>query len=294
MDNGTLLEGNGVQLHAESFGNPGDPPLLLIGNSMLEWDRELCVLLAAGDRLVIRYDLRDTGQSTTVDPDAPDYTLRDLAADADALVDGLGLPDAHVAGRGPGGWIAQLLALDHPDRVRTLTLVGTRPTSPGKADDDLPDHAPELMAALFSRPQPDWADRAAVVETMLAGARASAGSGGFDEQAARERFGAVFDRTAAALPEGVDLGAAQRASQQGMQFAAMNSGGRWRNRLGQITAPTLVVHGEDDPFFPIGNGEALAREIPGARLLRLPGVGQELPPRAWDAFTTALLDHTAS
>lgn len=293
MNNGALLQTNGVKLHAESFGDPDDPPLLLIGNSMLEWDRELCALLAAGHRLVIRYDLRDTGRSTTVDPDAPAYNLRDLAADAAGLVGTLGLPDAHVAGRGPGGWIAQLLALDHPQRVRTLTLVGTRPTSPGKADDDLPDHAPELMHALFSGPEPDWTDRSAVQDAMVTGGRSFAGTGGYDEEAARARAGTVFDRTAAALPSGVDLGAAQRANQQSTQFAAMDSGGRWRERLGEITAPTLVVHGEDDDFFPIGNAEALAAEIPPATLLRLPGVGQELPPRVWDEFAGALLAHTA-
>ena len=119
-----------------------------------------------------------------------------------------------------------------------------------------------------------------------------AGSGGLDEEAARAHSGAVFDRTAEALPAGVDLGAAQRANQMGFQFAAMKRR-RWRGRLGRITAPTLVVHGEDDPFFPIGNGEALAAEIPGATLLRLPGVGQELPPRVWDEFAGAVLAHTA-
>jgi len=288
-----LTQANGVELCTEAFGDAGDP-LLLIGNSMLEWDAELCERLAGAGRHVIRYDLRDTGCSTIVNPDKPAYSLRDLAADAAALVAALGLADAHVVGRGPGGWIAQLLALDHPGTVRTLTLVGTRPTSPGKPDKDLPDHEPELMATLFGGPKPDWSDRNSVVENMVAAGRAYAGSGGFDEQAAREHFEAVFDRTAAALADGVDLGAAQRASQQGIQFAFMKSGGRWRKRLGKITAPTLVVHGEDDPFFPIGNGEALANEIPGARLLRLPGVGQELPPRAWDAFADALLVHTAS
>ncbi len=287
-----MLDVGGIRLCTETFGDRGDAPLLLIGNSMLEWDAALCGQLAAAGRFVLRYDLRDTGWSTIVNPDSPAYTLRDLAADAATLLDALGLESAHVAGRGPGGWIAQLLALDHPVRVRTLTLVGTRPTSPGKADEDLPDHDPELMAALFAGPKPDWADRSSVVEKMVAAGRAFAGSGGFDEQAAREHAEAKFDRTAATLPDGIDPGAAQRAGQQGMQFAAMG-GSRWRGRLGRISAPTLVVHGEDDPFFPIGNGEALAEEIPDARLLRLPGVGQELPPRVWDAFADAVVLHTA-
>jgi len=288
-----MVQANGVRLYAESFGEPDDPALLLIGNSMLEWDAQLCERLAAGGRRVVRYDLRDTGRSATVDPAKPAYTFRDLAADAAALLDALGLESAHLAGRGPGGWIAQLLALDHPGRVRTLTLVGTRPTSPGKADPDLPDHDPEMMTALFSGPQPDWTDRASVADAAVGAGRAYAGSGGFDEQAARRQAEAAFDRTASALPDGVDLGAAQRACLRGFQFAAMKSGGRWRERLGEIAVPTLVVHGQDDPFFPIGNGEALANEIPGARLLRLPGVGQELPPRVWDEFAEALLAHTA-
>ena len=280
-----MVHANGVELCMESFGQPDDPPLLLIGNSLLEWDAGLCERLAAGGRRVVRYDLRDTGRSTTVDPAKPAYTLRDLAADAAALLEALGLKRAHVAGRGPGGWIAQLLALDHPERVRSLTLIGTRPTAPGRADADLPDHDAAVMAELFGGPKPDWTDRDQAVDAMARRAELLSGGGDHDEEAARERAGRVFDRVAPASP-GV-----HQANQLGTVFASLKCGPRWRERLGGIEAPTLVVHGETDPFFPLGNGEALAREIPGARLVTLPRTGAVLTPAAWGTCSAAVLDH---
>lgn len=283
---------NGVELCVQTFGEPTCPPMLLIGNSMLTWPDELCDELAAGQRLVVRYDLRDTGRSTTADPDAPTYTLRDLVADAACLLDALDLPRAHVVGYGPGGWIAQLLALDHPDRVGSLTLIATRPVAPGPADADLPEHAPELMAQLFGRPKPDWSDRTAVIDYLAGSRRLMAGSGRFDEAEARESVTRIFDRTVDAMPAGADPAKAHRSNQLSTVFAALDSGDRWRERLGEITAPTLVVHGETDPFFPIGNGEALAKEIPGATLLRLPETGQGLPRRIWDLLVPALLHHS--
>jgi pimeloyl-ACP methyl ester carboxylesterase len=286
MGDERLVPVNGVELYVETFGKPDAPPVLLVGVSMLSWPDELCERLAATPRHVIRYDLRDTGRSTTVDPAAPGYTLRDLVADAAGLLDALGLPRAHVAGYGAGGWIAQLLALDHPDRVAALTLVASRPVAPGRVDRDLPDHDADLMRFIMSAPQPDWTDRASVVAAMAESARHMAGRGGFDESEARERAGRIFDRTA--VPPGADPAAVHRANQIGGVFAALDCRPRWRERLGSIAAPTVVIHGEDDPFFPIGNGEALAREIPGAELVRLPGTGQELPPRVWDAVVAAL------
>lgn len=275
---------NGVELCVETFGDPADPPVLLVGVTMLSWPGELCEALAG--RYVVRYDLRDTGQSTYADPDAPAYDLRDLVTDASELLKALGLGRTHIAGIGVGGFIAQLLALDHPDQVASLTLVSTRPVAPGPVDPDLPDHDPEVMGRLFGRPAPDWTDRSNVVDYMIGSARLLSGSAGFTEQDARATAEAVFDRAGR-------TGAAQRASHLGTTFAAIDCRPRWRERLGDITAPTLVIHGEEDPFFPLGNGVALAAEILGATLLTLPGIGPGVPRVTWPVVVAALLRHTS-
>jgi pimeloyl-ACP methyl ester carboxylesterase len=275
---------NGVELGVETVGDPADPPVLLIGLTMLSWPDEQCAALAG--RYVVRYDLRDTGQSTFVDPDAPAYTLRDLVTDASELISALDLGRTHVVGMGVGGFLAQLLALDHPDQIASLTLVSTRPIAPGPVDSDLPDHAPELMTQLFGRPEPDWTHRDSVVDYMAGSARLMSGSQGFDEQDVRALAGSVFDR---ARP----TAKAQRASHLGTMFAAIDCQPRWRERLGDIGAPTLVVHGDEDPFFPYGNAVALAREIPKATLLTLPGIGQGLPRVTWPTFADALVRRTA-
>lgn len=275
---------NGVELCVETFGERADPPVLLIGVTTLSWPDELCTALTA--RYVVRYDLRDAGQSTFVDPDAPAYNLRDLVTDASELLVTLDLGRAHVVGMGVGGFIAQLLALDHPDQVASLTLVSTRPVAPGPVDPDLPDHAPEVMEQLFGRPQPDWTDRDSVVDYLTGSARLMSGSRGFDENDVRTAAGAVFDRAEPTAN-------AQLASHLGSMFAAIDCQPRWRERLGDITAPALVVHGDEDPFFPHGNGVALAAEIPGATLLTLPGIGQGLPRVAWPTVVEALLHHTS-
>jgi pimeloyl-ACP methyl ester carboxylesterase len=275
---------NGVELCVDTLGDPADPPVLLIGLTMLSWPDELCAALAG--RYVVRYDLRDAGQSTFVDPDAPGYDLRDLVTDASELLTALGLGRAHVVGMGVGGFIAQLLALDHPGQVASLTLVSTRPVAPGPVDPDLPDHAAEVMGRLFGRPAPDWTDRDSVVDYLTGSARVLSGSRGFDEHDARAAAGAVFDRADPTAK-------AQRASHLGTMFAAIDCEPRWRERLGQITAPTLVVHGDEDPFFPHGNGVALAAEIPDATLLTLPGIGPGLPRVTWPDVVQALLRHTS-
>ncbi|HZX05376.1 alpha/beta hydrolase [Kribbella sp.] len=270
-----LREVNGVELWVETFGEPTDPPVLLIG---LSWPDELCAQLTG--RYVVRYDLRDTGRSTYVDPDAPKYNLRDLVTDAAELISS----PTHVVGMGVGGFIAQLLALDH--EVASLTLVSTRSVAPGPVDPDLEDHDSAVMGQLFGRPAPDWTDRDSVVDYMTGSARLLAGSEGFDEEDARTAAGRVFDRSGKSA-------AAQRASHLGTTFAAIDCRPRWRERLPSITAKTLVIHGAEDPFFPHQNGEALAAEIPHATLLTLPGIGQGLPRRSWPTVVPALLDHTA-
>ncbi|WP_037359567.1 alpha/beta fold hydrolase [Amycolatopsis orientalis] len=271
---------NGVTLGTEHFGDPAAPLVLLIGGTtMLSWPDALCGTLARGGRHVVRYDLRDSGASTTLDPDAPAYTLRDLAADAAALARELDDRPAHLAGIGVSGMVAQVAALDHPGAFSALTLYGTRPVAPGPVDPDLPDHDANAMRELFALPMPDWADRAAVAER----AAASAEILGNDPEAARRLAARVFDRAASTDP------AVQLANHLGMVFSKLDCTPRWRERLPELAIPTLVLHGRRDVFFPVGNGEALAREIPGARLVVLDHAASAIPDAAAEKIAEAML-----
>ena len=145
----------------------------------------------------------------------------------------------------------------------------------------------------MSAPEPEWDDRAAAIDALAERERHLAGSGPYDEDEVRANVAAIYDRTVEAAPPGADMAARHRSNQMATPFAAMDSGARWRERLGSITAPTLVIHGEDDGFFPVGNARALADEIPGAELLLLAGVGAELPRRSWGTVVPALVMHTA-
>ncbi len=271
---------DGVTLGVEHFGDAAAPLLLLAGGTtMLSWPDPLCAALARGGRHVVRYDLRDSGTSTTVDPEAPAYTLRDLAADAAALARGLSERPAHLAGIGVGGMVAQIAALDHPDAFSALTLAGTRPVAPGPVDDDLPDHDAATMDRLFALPTPDWSGRAAVAEY----AAARAAILGDDPAAARATAARVFDRTPSTQP------AVQMANQLRLVFSKLDCTPRWRERLPTLAMPALVVHGRRDRFFPVGNGEALARKIPGARLLVLEQAATAIPDTAADEVAAAML-----
>jgi pimeloyl-ACP methyl ester carboxylesterase len=276
----TTVNANGVTLGIESFG-ADDAPLVLLagGTTMLSWPDALCERLAAEGHRVVRYDLRDSGESTTTDPDKPAYTLRDLAADAAALAGilGDGRP-AHLAGIGVGGLVAQVAALDHPDAFSALTLVDTRPVAPGRVDKDLPDHDQATMRRLFGRPMPDWADREAVADFAAAGAEIL----GDDPAAARARAARIWDRTPGVEPP------VQLANQLGMVFSKLDCKPRWRERLPELAVPTLIVHGRHNRFFPVGNAEALAREIPGARLLILEQAATALPDAAADEVAAAM------
>jgi pimeloyl-ACP methyl ester carboxylesterase len=277
----TTVEANGVTLGVAHFGDAAAPLVLCAGGTtMLSWPDALCESLARGGRHVVRYDLRDSGASITVDPEAPVYTLRDLAADAAALARELDDRPAHLAGIGVGGMVAQVAALDHPEAFSALTLAGTRPVAPGPVDDDLPDHDAATMDRLFSRSMPDWSDRDAVMEYAAAGAEIL----GDDPAAARAVAGRTWDRTPGTLP------AVQMANQLGIVFARLDCKPRWRERLAELAMPALVVHGRRDPFFPVGNGEALAREIPGARLLVLERASTAIPDAAAGQVATAMLD----
>ena len=276
----TTVSANEVALGIESFGDD-DAPLVLLagGTTMLSWPDALCERLAAGGRRVVRYDLRDSGESTTADPEAPAYTLRDLAADAAALAGTLGDGTAHLAGIGAGGMVAQVAALDHPGAFSALTLASTRAVAPGPPDDDLPDHDQATMSRLFAHPMPDWTDRESVAEFAAAGAEIL----GDDPVAARAIAARIWDRTPDTAPP------VQMANQMGMVFSKLDCKPRWRERLPEIEVPTLVVHGRRDPFFPVGNGEAIACETPAARLIVLEEAATAIPDAAAGEVAEAML-----
>jgi pimeloyl-ACP methyl ester carboxylesterase len=280
-----MVRANGVELCVEGIGDPADPAVLLVmgaGASMLYWDAGFCGRLAASGRFVIRYDHRDTGRSTGFPAGAPGYALRDLVGDAVGVLDAFGIGSAHVVGMSMGAAIGQLLALDHADRVRTLTLTCSTPGGPGHEAPDLPPMS-DALAAVFAgeQPEPDWADREAVIAFHVAGERSYSGALPFDEPAWRELAARTFERTADPAASFVN-------------HFVVDAGEPWRHRLATVTAPTLVLHGTDDPFLPLGHGVALAAEIPGARLVAVEGAGHEPPPRPrWDVVVPAIVAHTA-
>jgi pimeloyl-ACP methyl ester carboxylesterase len=285
--NERIIRANGVDLCVQTFGDRADPPILLImggAASMDWWEDGFCERLMAGSRFVIRYDHRDTGRSVSYEPGAAPYSLRDLAEDALGLLDTFGLQSAHLVGMSMGGWIGQLVALEHPDRVASLTLISTSPTADESSDPDLPEISEKLQAffAEEASSEPDWSDRDAVIDSIVEGERPFAGTRPFNEAAIREIAARAFDRTT-------------NLASSITNHAGIDPGDRWRERLGEVRAPTLVIHGSDDPMYPYANAVALAKEIPGAQLLALERVGHEVAPRAlWDVVVPAILQHTAS
>jgi pimeloyl-ACP methyl ester carboxylesterase len=271
------MQVNGVELCVETFGDETDPPILLImgsGASMDWWEDAFCARLQAGGRFLIRYDHRDTGESVAYEPGHPGYTSTDLVADAVGVIAALGLPRAHLVGMSMGGAIAQLAALDHPNRVASLTLISTSAMGPG-----LPGMADRVREA-FAVPRPPLSDRAALLVYLTELSRAFASTARpFDAPGTR----ALWERALAR--------AANVESMLG-NHDLVEGGEDWHDRLGEIAVPTLVIHGTDDAFMPFPHGEALARAIPGARLLALEGTGHELPLRTWDVVVPAILAHT--
>jgi pimeloyl-ACP methyl ester carboxylesterase len=267
-----------VELCTEAFGDPADPPILLImgmGGSMLWWEDGFCRRLADRGRYVIRYDHRDTGRSVTYPPGEPGYTGDDLVDDAARVLDLHGIDAAHVVGVSMGGALAQLVALDFPQRVRSLVLISTSRAVPGGG----PLPGPAERFSRFAA-DVDWSDADSVVEYLVAYSRMLAGAARpFDEAAVRELARRDVERAR-------DVSAAQN-------HGALADGQRLRGPLRAITAPTLVIHGGDDPMFPLAHGEALAEEIPGARLLVLPAAGHGVERADWETIVDAVITCTA-
>ncbi len=268
-----------ARLCTQTVGDPVNPALLLLAGTscaMDWWPPDFCTWLADRGWFVIRFDQRDTGRSDFDPPGEPTYTLPDLVLDAIGVLDLLGVSAARWVGFSQGGWVAQLAALDFPDRVDSLALISTRPTGHGPADADLPELSDRLLAAWATVEEPDWADARAVTEYLVDGERALAGEP-FDEDGARSVASACVRR-------------ADQVRSAVTNHPMVPQGPRWRQRLGSIGVPTVVVHGDQDPLFPPGNAEALTEEIPGAQLRLLRGVGHELPRRSWAATLDAVAE----
>ncbi|MEV1129749.1 alpha/beta fold hydrolase [Agromyces sp. NPDC049794] len=244
------------------------------GASMIYWQAEFCHGLAARGRYVIRYDHRDTGESTAFPVGRPGYSLHDLADDALGILDDLGIADAHLVGRSMAGAIVATLAVEHPDRVATVTFAGTT-----TGDPELP---PMTEGFLSAAPTPSAAhDTGAIVEFLVdLGRRYTGTSPYFDEAAARELAIQDVARTPNPLTALTN-------------HFVMEIDGIRRENLRDIVAPALVIHGDLDPVFPLEHGIALADAVPGARLMVLPRVGHAIPFELWPDVMDALVEHTA-
>ena len=274
-----MIEANGVELCTESFGDPADSPVLLvmgIGGSMLWWEEGFCRILAGGGRFVIRYDHRDTGRSVTYRPGCHGYTGADLVGDAAGVLDAYEVPAAHVVGVSAGGAFAQLLALEFAERVLSLVLISTSPATPG--DRDLPPPIDEF-GQFVSTADVYWSDGESMIEYLVAYSRLLAGGRRpFDEAAMRELVRRDVKRAR-------DFGATRNHD-------LLPEGESSSKPLSSITVPTLVIHGTADPMFPLEHGEALADEIPDARLLTLEGGGHGVDRADWQTIAQTILEHT--
>lgn len=290
------ITANGISLEYESFGDPANPALLLImglGAQLTLWPVELVEALVARGYHVIRYDNRDIGLSTKftqhgvpnvrkvllmrlfgLRPRLP-YRLTDMAADAVGLLDALGIAKAHVVGASMGGMIAQLVASTWPER--TLSLTSIMSTSGNRR---VPPARPEAFKALTTPPPAD-ATLEQIIPHVTRIARAI-GSPAYptSEDRLAERIARDFQRSF--HPTG-----------SARQLAAIIDDGCRRDRLKRITAPSLVIHGVDDPLVRVEGGRDTAAHIPGARLHEVPGMGHDLPLELVGEIADAIADAIA-
>src|SRR5712691_3663351 len=280
------VRANGIDIEYEEFGDPKAAPLLLVtglGAQMISWDETFCEQLAASGFHVIRFDNRDSGLSTRMEaagpPDMaaalrgelhPAYTLDDMAADAAGLLDALGIEAAHIVGASMGGFIAQLMAINHPGHALSLTSIMS---GPSRAEGVSP--TPEGSALLFRQPPSNPEES---IEMAISGRRLLVGSGDpFDE--ASERANATRAVRRAYYPVGT-----------GRQLLAILAAHPRLESLQRVRVPTLVIHGHEDILVPIENGRIVAAAVPGACILELEGMGHDIPKRVWPQVIDAIAE----
>ncbi|MDX6657200.1 MAG: hypothetical protein QOH62_1993 [Solirubrobacteraceae bacterium] len=287
MDERFCEVGGGIRLCYDTFGDPADPPLLLImglGTQMVAWHEDFCGRLVDEGFYVIRFDNRDVGRSTHLDgaptPSIPQllsrrppaaYRLEDMAGDAAGLLDCLGIASAHVVGASMGGMIAQTLAASRPDRVLSLTSIMS--TTGGRL---VGQPALRVMPIFLRRPP---GGRDAFIDHTVT-LFETIGSRGIarDDDEVREVAGAMYDR-------GLDPDGTAR------QLAAILASGNRTAQLRGITAPTVVVHGAADRLVRPSGGRATAKAIAGAKLVTIDGMGHDLPRAVWDQIVTEIAEN---
>ena len=267
-----------IDLAYNTLGEPSDPPVVLIsglGAQLIGWDGAFCQQLVDRGLFVIRFDNRDVGLSShladrpTSDPlaeaagaaSAASYTLAQMAADTAGLIDNLGLGSAHVVGISLGGMIAQILAIEHPERVRSLTSImsTTGHNQVGQPTD--------AARALFLLP-PVITQEGAMDHAVLFNRTVGSPAYPTEETELRDRAVSAFDR--AFNPQGI----ARQLT------AAMTTPDRTED-LRRLDLPTLVIHGAEDPVIAVSGGQATAEAIPGAELVVIDGMGHDLPRPLW-------------
>jgi pimeloyl-ACP methyl ester carboxylesterase len=276
---------NGIEIEYETFGNPGDPPLLLIeglDGQMINWDVGLCEQLRDRGFFVIRFDNRDVGLSTKFDrepamdlmailggdPSSAPYLISDMADDTAALIDVLGLGAVHVVGVSMGGMIAQQLAIDHPSSVLSLCSIMS---TTGERAVGGPSEA--ALAVVFTFPPPG---REAYLDHKVRLWKVIGSPDTFDESRVRAREGACYDRDF--TPAG-----------SGRQLAAILASPDRTAALGAVRVPTLVIHGSVDQLVDPSGGRSTAAAVPGAELLVIEGMGHDLNPAVWDEVVDAVV-----
>ena len=280
---------NNIEIEYETIGDPVSKPLLLIaglGSQMLAWSDEMCEIFANRGFFVIRFDNRDIGLSTKFEdaglpdfleinaaysrgetPEVP-YTLKDMAGDAIGVLDALNIDKAHVCGASMGGMIAKVIAYEYPSRVLSLALIMSTTGNP-----DLPQPKPEILAQFFA---PVPSEREGFIEEMVKRGRLIHGTFVYDEDQSREYRTKEYDRSY--YPEGITR-----------QLAAMAVPGNLKPKLAAIRAPTLVIHGREDPLNHVDAGKDIATAIPGAELFILDGMGHSFPREVIPHIVNALV-----
>ncbi|UNK18284.1 alpha/beta fold hydrolase [Paenibacillus sp. N3/727] len=270
------IESNGIHIYTESFGNSSDPAVLLImgaQSSMIWWEKEFCQRLGDTGQFVIRYDNRDVGRSTTYEPGHPEYTFEDMADDAIHILDAYAIEKAHIVGMSMGGMLTQMIALRHPDRVSAITLIMT-----SNFASHLPEIEEKVMKYFVENAAIDLSDKQAFIQFTIGKWNVLTGRKyPFDE----ERIARLAEEEWAHSDNAASLN----------NHGLIAGGESYLGRTAEISIPTQVIHGTDDPIIPYAHGVHLADVIPGASLTTLEGIGHELPREVWDTIIEVITKH---